>query len=420
VRRHQSRNHSRKPVEDQRPWDGIAAYAAKAKNFEIRSTAEEIKARGERTLGQMLLQRGEIVGFNEGTRSKTGSPSAVVPTNSHLTPFPSAGSAISSSRNRAHSFGRRQAMSAAFDALIAKAHAVPIEREIARRRINLRGRVDRCGPCPRCGGRDRFSINTVKGVFNCRGCGVGGDIIALVQHLDGCDFQTAVRKLAGEHPPTPAAMPTSQTTLAASRETEVDHYEREQHRKAAWLWSRRRPVRATIAETYLRRARGITCALPLTLGFLPAYKQHAPALIAAFAIPAEPEPGILAAPSNIGAVHLIALKPDGSGKADIEKPKTTVGRPGGLPIVAAPPNDLLTIAITEGIEDALSLHQALGVGGWAAGSASFMPKLAQHVSDYIETVVIELHPDGGRCQGLELKSRLRARNIEVFVREAAV
>jgi hypothetical protein len=70
-------------------WDGIAAYVAKARNFEIRSTAEEIKARAERTLGQMLLQRGDIVGFNEGTRSKTGFPSAVVPTNSHLTPFPS-------------------------------------------------------------------------------------------------------------------------------------------------------------------------------------------------------------------------------------------------------------------------------------------------------------------------------------------
>jgi putative DNA primase/helicase len=311
-------------------------------------------------------------------------------------------------------------MSAAFDALIAKARAVPIEREIARRRINLCGRVDRCGSCPRCGGRDRFSINTVKGVFNCRGCRVGGDIIALVQHLDGCDFQTAVRKLAGEPPATPTPMPMSQTASAASRKTEVDHYEREQHRKAAWLWSRRRSITGTIAEMYLRRTRVITCALPPTLGFLPPYREHPPALIAAFAIPEEPEPGILATPSNIGAVQLTALKSDGSDKADIEKPKTTVGSPGGLPIVVAPANDLLTIAITEGIEDALSLHLALGVGGWAAGGASFVPKLAQHVPNYIETVIIELHPGDGRRDGLELKNRLRARNIEVFVREATV
>lgn len=305
-------------------------------------------------------------------------------------------------------------MSDAFDAWITSARAVPIEREIERRGIKLHGRIDRVGPCPGCGGNDRFSINIKKQLFRCRRCNPkGGDVIALVMHLDFCDFITAVKTLTNDQ------IERASTTPVAPNEG-ADNYEHEQHRKAAWLWSRRRPVTGTIAETYLRRARGITCALPLTLGFLPAYKQHAPALIAAFAIPAEPEPGILAAPSNIGAVHLIALKPDGSGKADIEKPKTTVGSPGGLAIVAAPPNDLLTIAITEGIEDALSLHQALGVGGWAAGSAPFMPKLAQHVPDYIETVIIELHPDGGRCQGLELKSLLRARNIEVFVREATV
>jgi hypothetical protein len=145
--------------------------------------------------------------------------------------------------------------SLASDARVLQARGLPIESEIARRGINLRGRVDRCGPCPLCGGHDRFSINTKKQVWNCRGCCVGGDIIALIQHLDGCDFQAAVRTLADEQPPTPTTIPISQTVSAASRKTEVDHCEREQHRKAAWLWSRRRPVTGTIAETYLRRAR---------------------------------------------------------------------------------------------------------------------------------------------------------------------
>ena len=53
------------------------------------------------------------------------------------------------------------------------------------------------GPCPRCGGRDRFSINIRKRLFCCRGCQVGGDVITLVQHLEGCDFSTAVAQLAG-------------------------------------------------------------------------------------------------------------------------------------------------------------------------------------------------------------------------------
>ena len=77
-------------------------------------------------------------------------------------------------------------MSAAFDAWVAKARAVPIEREIERRAIKLNGNGrERVGPCPKCGGDDRFSINTAKGVWNCRGCDDGGDVIALVEHLDG-------------------------------------------------------------------------------------------------------------------------------------------------------------------------------------------------------------------------------------------
>ena len=60
--------------------------------------------------------------------------------------------------------------------LIAQARAVPIERELERRGIRLRGRVDRYGPCPVCGGTDRFSVNVKKQVWNCRGCGLGGDV----------------------------------------------------------------------------------------------------------------------------------------------------------------------------------------------------------------------------------------------------
>jgi DNA primase len=83
------------------------------------------------------------------------------------------------------------------DAWIARARGVPIETEIKRRGIALKGNgTERVGPCPKCGGDNRFSINTKKNVFNCRGCGVGGDVIKLVQHLDGSDFHTACRRLA--------------------------------------------------------------------------------------------------------------------------------------------------------------------------------------------------------------------------------
>jgi hypothetical protein len=72
-----------------------------------------------------------------------------------------------------------------------------------RPRLKTNAATDRCGPCPVCGGEDRFSINIRKQVFNCRGCGKGGDVIALVQHLDGVEFLAACETLTGEQRPKP-------------------------------------------------------------------------------------------------------------------------------------------------------------------------------------------------------------------------
>ena len=71
------------------------------------------------------------------------------------------------------------------------------------------------------------------------------------------------------------------------------------------------------------------------------------------------------------AIHLTRLNPDGSKLS--EKPKIMIGQSArGFPIVVAPPNDLLGLAITEGIEDALAIHEATGLGrlgGRLEGSA---------------------------------------------------
>jgi hypothetical protein len=53
------------------------------------------------------------------------------------------------------------------------------------------------GPCPICGGNDRFSVNTRKGVFNCRGCGAKGSVIDLVMHITGCSVIEACERITG-------------------------------------------------------------------------------------------------------------------------------------------------------------------------------------------------------------------------------
>jgi phage/plasmid primase-like uncharacterized protein len=88
-----------------------------------------------------------------------------------------------------------------FNDWVQRARAVPIEKEIERRGVKLRRiGLERVGACLKCGGDDRFAINTKKQVFNCRGCGAAGDVIKLVEHLDGVDFNTACTTLAGPPP----------------------------------------------------------------------------------------------------------------------------------------------------------------------------------------------------------------------------
>ncbi len=66
--------------------------------------------------------------------------------------------------------------------------------------LKLRGHKT-VGPCPACGGHDRFSMDRRKGIFFCRRSATGGDAIALVQYLTGADFFGAVETITGEAPP---------------------------------------------------------------------------------------------------------------------------------------------------------------------------------------------------------------------------
>src|SRR5262249_23942898 len=176
---------------------------------------------------------------------------------------------------------------------IAQARAFRIEDEIARRGIKLNGRgPERYGPCPKCGGTDRFAINTSQQVWNCRGCQRGGDVITLVKHLDRCDFTTALETLTGQARQQGIRPPASVKTSVRTDVHGAVVYEARQARKAAWLWSQRQPIAGTPAEAYLRGARRYSGLIPRTVAFLPPTKpKHHLAMIAAFGIPDEPEPG---------------------------------------------------------------------------------------------------------------------------------
>ena len=188
-------------------------------------------------------------------------------------------------------------------------------------------------------------------------------------------------------------------------------------RKAAWLWGAREPItEGCPAELYLRRARRFDGPIPPTLGYLPPNSKYPPAMIAAFGFCEEPEPGVIDPPANVTGVHLTRLTPDG-GKAPIDPVKIMLGPMSGLPIVLAPVNDGLGLAITEGIEDGLSVFEETGLGVWAAGSAGNMPKIVAALPPYVECTTIFAHRNETGMQFAKEAARLiAAMGTEVHIK----
>jgi hypothetical protein len=130
------------------------------------------------------------------------------------------------------------------------------------------------------------------------------------------------------------------------------------------------------------------------------------------------EPGVIVITDDaVTGVHLTRLLPDGSGKAVFDDPdenaKIMIGFSAGSPIVLAPPNDLLGQAVTEGIEDGLSVRAGTGFGVWCAGCASRMPGLADAVPDWIDCITVYAHDDAdGKRYAIELADALVARGFE--------
>ena len=74
------------------------------------------------------------------------------------------------------------------------------------------------GPCPFCGGEDRFRVWPEQGKYWCRQCGVHGDAIDYLRQKHGMSFREAVRAVGGGGGVAPAGQVTPVT--AARRQGE--------------------------------------------------------------------------------------------------------------------------------------------------------------------------------------------------------
>ena len=279
--------------------------------------------------------------------------------------------------------------------IIERARAVNMLALTERHGLQLakRGR-EYLGPCPRCGGCSRFSVNPSKAVFLCRGCNAGGcGAIDLKIFVSGCSFPAAIEALTGERMPSAEeACATAAKRHAQEKATQAGRIE-----TARWLWERRQAPQRSIVERYLA-GRGYTGMIPATLAYLPPRQSYPPAMIAGYAAPIELD-GELRAPQadEVCGVHTTRLLADGSDRRRDKDDKgrevgnkISIGAPLGYPIAIAPVTDGMSLVISEGIEDALA-YRAAGFGAWAAGAAGYIENLK--IPPVLETLVLERHPD---------------------------
>src|SRR5215831_391287 len=162
-------------------------------------------------------------------------------------------------------------------------------------------------PCPACGPFRRSPVNRRRPVLRVWQLEPG----FATYHCARCGEKGYARDKAAPKPD-PAKLARARQE-AAKHEREASA---EQLRTALWLWSQRKPIAGSPAERYLREARGCIGSLPLTLAFLPARGDYPAAMIAAFGLAVELEPGVIAiGESAISGVHITRLKADGSAKA---------------------------------------------------------------------------------------------------------
>ncbi|MBE9604722.1 toprim domain-containing protein [Acetobacteraceae bacterium H6797] len=238
------------------------------------------------------------------------------------------------------------------------------------------------GNCPACGYAGTFSVKQEGGraLWWCASC------------QDQAALSAAVAAAMGEAwtPPPP-------------RETkrELAHPGSHTQRKQAWarqLWNDGLPIAGSPAERYLE-ARGVLTAwraFPMPaegeqLRFHPAAPHPAtggerlPAMLALLRRATDGEPV---------AVHRTYLRPDGSGKAEVEPAKATLGPvAGGVVMLHGAPAGEAPLVIGEGIESALAASLLLGAPAWSATAAGNLGALALPPLPALNTLLIAADAD---------------------------
>ena len=230
------------------------------------------------------------------------------------------------------------------------------------------------GPCQRAGGRDGFSINARKKIFNCRRCAVGGDAIGMVEHITGSSFVEAVKFITGE--------------TAANTGEDVEKHRDDWKAKAeatrnafvtariAGIVRELAPVRGSPGELHLREARAIdTDSIADILERIDAIGWHRSVLFREQGHPLDGKAlgcivGVMTDPITAKPTGAITRRCIHEGRK-IGKAKT-LGSPVGIVRLSADEDVVLGVHLAEGLETALAAMAKGFRPVWSTGSAGVM------------------------------------------------
>jgi putative DNA primase/helicase len=261
----------------------------------------------------------------------------------------------------------------------------------------------RHGPCPICGGEDRFRWDNKegRGTFYCSHCGPG-DGMKLAERVTGLPFRevaTRIDEIVGNLP--------QETTASRPEMTDTDITAMQRQ-----IWALSRPIQpGDIADRYLA-SRGIARrSYPLSVRFCPRLRDGAggfrPALVAV----------VSASDRKGGTLHRTFLNDKGTAKAEMTSPRKLL--PGSFPKGGAVRlADWMggPLGIAEGIETAMSASLLFRIPVWAAICAANLAKWIP--PDGCDEVAIFGDHDISGCgqkAAYALSSRLKKMGITVAV-----
>ncbi|OYZ08257.1 MAG: hypothetical protein B7Y36_17345 [Novosphingobium sp. 28-62-57] len=234
--------------------------------------------------------------------------------------------------------------------------------------------------------------------FHCFGCGASGDVLDFVQRAYGVALPEAARMLgAGDVP---------KLDLPAAREFSEAVKGQDYSKAARAIWSRAVPAAGTLAEAYLR-FRGIHPPYPPAIRFLALPCDNLgplPCLVLA----------VRDADGAITGIQRIWLAHDGLGKADVAKPKRSLGQVKGGAIQFGDLDGSGVLTVCEGPEDGLSLLDLFGGPVWVAAGAVFMPHM--QFPPGVRSIVIGADNDpAGREAAQSAAQAFAARGLSVRI-----